>query len=410
MATPSALVSQPQSNIVQSALRSPKKLAVRINPRNDPDHDQPCISPARTAINTSLLLSTIQGTSSSVEDSNEFLTALATQERRVLELKEELHKAEEDLEKLQKQWTTHEITKKRSEIRNVEQLRSLRVGSPLNRHGGSSPGSIYKEHERQRALKSEPQQAQRKVFPGSRQTRALSLLSPNPFNEKKQTQSHIRAASLVNSDEAVAKPLSRCATTPALAPTFNIACHASSKNVPKEAILETGKQLVGDLRGGLWTFFEDLRQATVGEEAAVSPLKVKKAKYSRSKEVTQQSINVRAKRKARPERSQPTEDGQPSYQRDINDGGKLDKYDNSSNNTVNHVKRQNSGLPNDSIAMTDTPQHGDVCDDGGWDNWDSPKSKHQSPRPSVDNYLYTPEMPRSPSTGKTSPRTSIRYA
>ena len=55
-------------------------------------------------------------------DSNTFLTALASQERRVLELKEELQKAETDLEKLKRQWTTHEAAKKRNELRQIEPL------------------------------------------------------------------------------------------------------------------------------------------------------------------------------------------------------------------------------------------------------------------------------------------------
>jgi hypothetical protein len=33
-----------------------------------------------------------------------------------------------------------------------------------------------------------------------------------------------------------------------------------------DALVKTGKQMASDLRDGLWTFFEDIRQATVGEE------------------------------------------------------------------------------------------------------------------------------------------------
>ena len=55
-------------------------------------------------------------------DSNTFLTALASQERRVLELKEELQKAETDLEKLKRQWTTHEAARKRNELRQLEPM------------------------------------------------------------------------------------------------------------------------------------------------------------------------------------------------------------------------------------------------------------------------------------------------
>jgi septal ring factor EnvC (AmiA/AmiB activator) len=60
-------------------------------------------------------------------DSNGFLVALAGQERRVLELKEELQKAEDELKRLKKQWAHHEAHKKKAEIRHVEQLQPLQT-------------------------------------------------------------------------------------------------------------------------------------------------------------------------------------------------------------------------------------------------------------------------------------------
>ena len=51
-----------------------------------------------------------------------------------------------------------------------------------------------------------------------------------------------------------------------------------SANLAKDDILDTGKQLVGDFRQGLWTLFEDLRQATVGEEAINGS--IRKGKFS----------------------------------------------------------------------------------------------------------------------------------
>ena len=407
MALQSEPLSQSPSKTLPSGLGSPKKLSLKPPLRNNAKEGRPFLLDSTTAISTSVLLSGFQEASTLV-DSSVFLTALATQERRVLELNEELHKAEEDLEKLKKQWATHEITKKRSEIHHTEQLRPLRAGSNMDLHEETGPITRCTDYNGHRARKSRSQQTQRKVFSGSRQTRALSLLSSDPFNEKIQTQSHIRAASLAT-DEAVAKPLSRSATTPAPVPTFNLAYHASSKNLPKDAILETGKQLVGDLRGGLWTFFEDLRQATVGEEAASGIVKARSAKHPRSKEIMKQSISVTAKRKARPERSRPTEDGRSSVRRDINDGVKETHIDKSSKITVKDVKRRASDQPNEPATRAEMPQHEDVHDDGGWDNWDSPKSKHLSPGHSVDSTLCTPERTESPSTGRASSRTSTRY-
>lgn len=42
-------------------------------------------------------------------------------------MREELQKAQGDLEKLKKQWATHEATKKRNEIRHVEALQPLKT-------------------------------------------------------------------------------------------------------------------------------------------------------------------------------------------------------------------------------------------------------------------------------------------
>ncbi|KAI4242909.1 MAG: hypothetical protein L6R40_003782 [Gallowayella cf. fulva] len=187
-------------------------------------------------------------------DSNSFLTALAAQERRVLELREELQKAEDDLSRFKKQWATHEAIKKRNELRHQEQLQKLEPASRASCHGDpkwasgrwseKSPNrpfaGVNGAHERAREAsersancRNSRRQTQRKIFAGSRHTRALSLLSKGGTTAGGQ---------------------------------------------PKEVFLETGKQFVGDLREGLWTFFEDLRQATVGEEASsISPDPINKA-------------------------------------------------------------------------------------------------------------------------------------
>ena len=39
-------------------------------------------------------------------------------------------------------------------------------------------------------------------------------------------------------------------------------------SVPRDMLVRTGKQMASDLRDGLWTFLEDIKQATIGEEGA----------------------------------------------------------------------------------------------------------------------------------------------
>ena len=113
------------------------------------------------------------------EDSGAFLTALAGQERRVIELKEELERAKLDLTRLKRQWALHEMSKKKNKIKDIEQLRQIR--KPVCDTNPFSPiglSSTAKEHKRQNPPQINSKQPQRKVFSGSRHTRALSLLSP----------------------------------------------------------------------------------------------------------------------------------------------------------------------------------------------------------------------------------------
>lgn len=114
---------------------------------------------------------------------NAFLTALATQERHVLELKEELQKAESDLEISKKQWASHETSKKKDEMRRSEKLQVIAspVRSTVMETEEPSP-PIVKDRERRRAMYIQPRQPQRKVFAGSRHTKTLSLLNPTSTN------------------------------------------------------------------------------------------------------------------------------------------------------------------------------------------------------------------------------------
>lgn len=61
------------------------------------------------------------------DDGSSLLTAIASQERKVLELREELQRAEAELDTLKKQWASSEKTKKRTEINHrAEPLLPLR--------------------------------------------------------------------------------------------------------------------------------------------------------------------------------------------------------------------------------------------------------------------------------------------
>lgn len=103
-----------------------------------------------------------------------------------------------------------------------------------------------------------------KVLPSQRHQRTLSLLSPVrvqdsrvPFPRPKDLEE----------EEAgqVAPPMVRRAprTTPPPPPL------PIERPKNQDVLLKTGQQIAADFRDGLWTFLEDLKQATVGDEVAV---------------------------------------------------------------------------------------------------------------------------------------------
>ncbi|KAJ5706647.1 hypothetical protein N7488_006448 [Penicillium malachiteum] len=244
------------------------------------------------------------------DDGYDFLRAIASQERKVMELREELQRAETDLSTLKKQWALSEKSKKRTEINlHAEPLIPLRspdlngteVGSSASSHRreqsmssvGSSvvpPGRLSREleWERRSSIRTAATAGTsissngRRVFQGSH-TRTLSLLSPVTATGPSST-----SPSLADNERVGRTP--RSATLPSVERNnhnnHNTAAnmminpidesqvpeHLLSqwrKTMPppsREALMRTGKQMASDLREGLWTFLEDIRQATVGEE------------------------------------------------------------------------------------------------------------------------------------------------
>ncbi|KAK4193027.1 hypothetical protein QBC35DRAFT_372823 [Podospora australis] len=195
-------------------------------------------------------------------DSNDFITAIAAQERRVLELREDLGRAEADLEQLKKQWATHEAYKKRGSRRRTEASRGLgpaaefqdevaiRRSIELDRR----KALLGHQQQQQQDQQATPERSKRRVFTGSH-TRTLSLLSPtkpddgfplhgdDPLKLDYDPQANNRYAPV----------------TPGL-----LAKRASW--APRTTQPSGVNKIAQDLKTGIWTFMEDLRQATVGDE------------------------------------------------------------------------------------------------------------------------------------------------
>lgn len=200
-------------------------------------------------------------------DPSGFLNALASQERRVLELKEELEKAEADLSKLKRQWAVHEAHKKKAEIRHVEQLQPLQMtpkDTKFNEDGTIMTRQSAELDRRKTLLSSiNTKEPRRKVISGGH-TRTLSLLSPErstysrPFPPVREVSGENanfpRSTTMPDTSQEGAR-VGRYRARP-------ISYHGG--------ITHGAKQVAEDVKAGLWTFLEDLRQATVGDEIIVN--------------------------------------------------------------------------------------------------------------------------------------------
>lgn len=201
-----------------------------------------------------------------------FLNKLAAQERYVLELKEALKQAELELERLKKQWAKEEATKKRNEVRSVQKLQPLTAPMPaLDALDDDEDGSsewLQKEMERRKTILSGVKSSNRKVFSGSRHMRTLSLLSPERghFSQPFPQPPNTRGSEDTPADH---QKLNRSSTTPDLAAIINGERDdkwEDDKEPNRDVFIKTGRQMAADIKEGLITFFEDIRQATVGQE------------------------------------------------------------------------------------------------------------------------------------------------
>lgn len=288
-------------------------------------------------------------------ESDNLLTALAAHERRVLELKEELQKAEMDLEKLKKQWAVREAVKKRNELRHHQQPRPFKAALYPSVLGQEKPGRAIREPDRKGIELCSTRACQRKVFSGSRHTRTLSLLSPGTsmLPHGAPSQDHQRPA---------CEKTLKISLPPTTRPQD--AHQASHAQLEKDAILESGKQLVGDFRQGLWTFFEDLRQVTIGEDASNS---AGHAGIPRSRKAltTKAPSSIAGPHITRSSSEIVVEDSSNQISRNSCSMSGLDP-------TTTRNLPEESIIVSPALAAGDNLVEADSSDsDDGWDKWDS---------------------------------------
>ena len=325
-------------------------------------------------------------------DSNTFLTALAAHERRVLELKEELQKAEADLEKLKTQWSIYEAAKKRNEWRQLEPLQPL--NSPpvdLNIYGESELGRAGREQGPRRLKSATTRLPQRTVFSGSRHTKTLSLLSPKPLIPGDASLSDTRASAKARPPRSktaldISAPMRHSSLQPNLSPS-----RTSVQGQSREDIVETGKQLVGDIREGLWTFFEDLRQATINttvDNAARKQTGLYKPEEGLSSPALRnhnsRSAHIAARRFSQ-------------YEKPKLSGKAAAEISATKTNSVASTTSITKARHQRHMTVQTVPPASD-----GWKNWDSPPREASSPENHQSDSLA------SPVTDGSTPRTSLR--
>ena len=343
---------------------------------------------------------------------NAFLTALATQERRVLELKEELQKAESDLDKLKKQWAAHEASRKRNEMRHVEQLRPLASPTKAGDLEPEVERKASREEERRRVLNARTKRPQRKVFEGGRHTKTLSLLSPTSMGQRKVRDGLDGATQLLPNEEKREVPTRSATVSGTTRGTRSLNAPSTMVAPPskgtKDDLMNTGKQLVGDLREGLWTFIEDLRQATVGDEAVSATRPKHKRNSSLGRPSSRNSSRTRAQTTPNRGSTQPRRkrdsDSSPATRIklsntlvDIDDGATVQRKD---------LKRSSIPTVSNHDGTTESLEADTVLEDDGWDNWGSPPPKDSSP--TISNSPHNSRGNASPSPAGSSPRTSMR--
>ena len=342
-----------------------------------------------------------------------FLTVLAAQERRVFELKEELVKAEQDLEQLKRHWATHEAMKKRNDVRRVQQLQPLTTPFPNFTAVGDddedgSPVSLQKEMERRKALLSNTKTSQRKVFSGSRHTRTLSLLSPDKTN---YSPSFPQPADIRQSlDEQVKRaPLARSSTTPDIATQVASVVKDDKYDlggIQRDVILRTGKQMASDFKDGLLTFIEDLRQATVGEEAINGAQGNALDAANGQQTIKQQPGKANQKGRSTLNRANSSKKVSKDESPDLIDiGGSFWKE-----HGLNEPRSASPAKVTKALNGGRTPQKvtQKLSDDfeDSWDTWDTPNDKYIAASSSNSS---DSDGPASPTSARSSPRTSTRY-
>ncbi|KFY71870.1 hypothetical protein V499_07940 [Pseudogymnoascus sp. VKM F-103] len=310
----------------------------------------------------------------SPQDSAGFMQALAGQERKVFELREELNRAEVELKKLKTQWAIHEADKKRAEIRLVRRLEPMQLEDTIQGQatplGDEDIARRSAELDRRKAILAAnvTKVSRRKIITGGH-TRALSLLSPDRSPNGQYPSFDTVERSRDSFDVGPGLPaIPRKLTMPDTSQGLSRVTSDRARHSYQGSTTIGVKQIAEDLKAGLWTFMEDLRQATVGEDALErSPI----GDSEDPRTVAGTGGTKKANHGLITKKSTSRDRGTASTSKSV----PVSRAKNTGQQSLLQTQpaQPSTPPPNKTTMSTST-----VDDD--WSNWDSPSSKDASPR------------------------------
>ncbi|KAI0133158.1 hypothetical protein F4776DRAFT_626340 [Hypoxylon sp. NC0597] len=211
------------------------------------------------------------------------------------------------------------------------------------------------ELERRKAIllaqsQATPKERRRTVIRGGH-TRALSLLSPT---RSANGDDEPRSADAYSNPPSIPNP----------APINKRATWAPRQSQPANGM----KQMAEELKQGLWTFVEDLRQATVGDEAISGTTNRTSEMGSRSSRTEGDQDTIRASTSSR---------GRIPFQNESDSATETPQKQSagSFSDRFQHRRTTSRVEPKAKKHFSWTPLTFDSFDDEDWSNWESPSVK-----------------------------------
>jgi hypothetical protein len=292
-------------------------------------------------------LETPASAATSPSNANEFIIAIAAQERRVLELKEELAQAETDLAKLKKQWASEEVYRKRSDSQRGDLFGNSQASIDDDALVASRRSVELDRRKHILQGQTTPAQARRRVMRGGH-ARTLSLLSP------------VRTDSVFSLDEvtqadAIALPSVEQRTAQLTNATLSKRSSWQPRSQQSAAFPVGVPSIVEDFKLGFRAFVEDIRQITVGDEPVTGQL--------------QRTMSTSIASAREQDTSKPNHDTTHA-RTSSNEGSSTTTSTTSQANRTPELKPKTGR----GKQYSWTPLGFDSVDDTDWSNWDSPVS------------------------------------